>query len=126
MDVVDRNFPLGSNQERAHSLGELFRKWLSRDIFPLLIFWGCFFLFFNISSSWYFHRPPSPHNHVDIERSLSAPLGRSPRVAAAGLTGRSVPIAVLILHVWCPGSHVAPSAILVCAGQGWWWHQPQL
>lgn len=57
MDVVYRNFPLGSNQETAHSLGELFRKWLSRDIFPRSFFWGVFFVFQHL---FFLVFPPAP------------------------------------------------------------------
>lgn len=82
--------------------------------FPLLAFWG-FFLFFNLSLSFpflVFSLASSPHNHTDIEGSLSAPLGKDPaHVAAADVLNGS-------LRPHCSdsdfqGSHVDPFAIVI-------------
>lgn len=67
-------------------------------VFPLLF--GDFFFFFQSLS--FLSLPsisfglPSPHNHTDIEGSLSAPLGKDPAHVAQQtfFVGHSIPIAL--------------------------------
>lgn len=61
MDVVFSNFPLGSNQRREPTPWRIIQNVVESRYFSPAHFLGVFFvLFFNISSSWYFHWPPSP------------------------------------------------------------------